>query len=610
MSASTQSERILVRFVTKTKRKRKKKIQTRNRKLVEKYPWLIPRNDWTGKIIDGYDYTWTELDGWPKGWVKAFGRVFADELGAALDEAGLTNSYRVFQVKEKYGCYDNKTEVLTKDGWKFFKDLSYEDQIATLNPKTNYLEYQYPTEIIAEHYHGKMYRLENRGISLCVTPNHNLYIAKGSYYNGRKNCEKRYYDFELCTPDKYFDKDKRFLKTCNWEGELRWDEFKIKGFEYETIIRKEGEEDIVRHYIKDGLSFNIIPWLRFLGFYVAEGYVVNKKNEDRRKEINIAFNPYTEHDLVEELITSIGFKPHFSKDNKHACFNSITLGEWLVDNCGDGALNKKVPNFIKELPPFYIEEFLTYLYIGDGHKTDTSNVLTTISKQLSDDVQELLLKAGYSFRETIRDRRYSHGFVGGHEIISRHITYEINWLQLPYIEIDMSKARKSKKFKETWIDYNKCVYCVTVPNHIIYIRRNGKGLWCGNSARWYDNGGTQKTHNIIRAFEYISERICYSCGKLDVPMINDGWYCPTCLECFKKNYRRREKWKMEHNPDYEPVSDEYLETLYAECIADEPDENGQYLIPMSYKVKTGYKETEKTIEYDISDIVNKIRKRS
>lgn len=233
MSASTQLERILVRSMTKTKRKRKKKIQTRNRKLVEKYPWLIPRNDWTGKIIDGYDYTWTELDGWPKGWVKAFGRVFADELGAALEEAGLSKTYRVFQSKEKYG-----------------------------------------------------------------------------------------------------------------------------------------------------------------------------------------------------------------------------------------------------------------------------------------------------------------------------------------------------------------------------------------QCRWYDNGGTQKTHNIIRAFEYISERICYSCGKLDVPMINDGWYCPTCLECFKKNYRRREKWKMEHNPDYEPVSDEYLETLYAECIADEPDENGQYLIPMSYKVKTGYKETEKIIEYDISDIVNKIRKRS
>jgi nucleoside-diphosphate-sugar epimerase len=28
--------------------------------------------------------------------------------------------------------------------------------------------------------------------------------------------------------------------------------------------------------------------------------------------------------------------------------------------------------------------------------------------------------------------------------------------------------------------YDGYVYCVNVPNHIIYIRRNGKSLWCGN----------------------------------------------------------------------------------------------------------------------------------
>jgi len=32
-----------------------------------------------------------------------------------------------------------------------------------------------------------------------------------------------------------------------------------------------------------------------------------------------------------------------------------------------------------------------------------------------------------------------------------------------------------------WVDYEGFVYCVTVPQHVIYIRRNGIPLWCGNS---------------------------------------------------------------------------------------------------------------------------------
>ena len=27
---------------------------------------------------------------------------------------------------------------------------------------------------------------------------------------------------------------------------------------------------------------------------------------------------------------------------------------------------------------------------------------------------------------------------------------------------------------------NKKVYCVNVPNHIIFVRRNGICVWCGN----------------------------------------------------------------------------------------------------------------------------------
>ena len=34
---------------------------------------------------------------------------------------------------------------------------------------------------------------------------------------------------------------------------------------------------------------------------------------------------------------------------------------------------------------------------------------------------------------------------------------------------------------ESWIDFEGKVYSLAVPNHIIYIRRNGIPVWCGNS---------------------------------------------------------------------------------------------------------------------------------
>ena len=38
-----------------------------------------------------------------------------------------------------------------------------------------------------------------------------------------------------------------------------------------------------------------------------------------------------------------------------------------------------------------------------------------------------------------------------------------------------------KKREEEWVDYSGKIYCVEVPSHIIYIRRNGCVCWCGNS---------------------------------------------------------------------------------------------------------------------------------
>ena len=104
----------------------------KNRELCERYPFLIPWNRWSGKLItdcatgeDGYwpddpeshpeyDYEYTELDNMPDGWRKAFGEQMCEELRAALLQDGDLDRYKVVQCKEKYGTlrwYNNGTVV-------------------------------------------------------------------------------------------------------------------------------------------------------------------------------------------------------------------------------------------------------------------------------------------------------------------------------------------------------------------------------------------------------------------------------------------------------------------------------------------------------------------
>lgn len=73
-----------------------------NQKLIERFPFLIPRNRWTGKIPEDYDYSYTELDSMPDGWRKAFGEQMCEDIREELVRAEYLDQYRITQIKEKY----------------------------------------------------------------------------------------------------------------------------------------------------------------------------------------------------------------------------------------------------------------------------------------------------------------------------------------------------------------------------------------------------------------------------------------------------------------------------------------------------------------------------
>lgn len=95
---------------TKKQRKQRKATIIQNRHLCKRYPFLIPRHAWTGKIVwkvfhdkYTYPYCYTELDDMEDGWRAKFGIQMCEEIRQELIKYNFLHDYRILQIKEKFG---------------------------------------------------------------------------------------------------------------------------------------------------------------------------------------------------------------------------------------------------------------------------------------------------------------------------------------------------------------------------------------------------------------------------------------------------------------------------------------------------------------------------
>ena len=75
-------------------------------------------------------------------------------------------------------CYDEETEILTKDGWKLVKDITLEDYVWTLT-KDHTVEFHQPYQLHKYPTGDDMYKIAAQEMDLFVTLDHNMYIKIG-----------------------------------------------------------------------------------------------------------------------------------------------------------------------------------------------------------------------------------------------------------------------------------------------------------------------------------------------------------------------------------------------------------------------------------------------
>lgn len=346
---------------------------------------------------------------------------------------------------DKIQCFDDKTEILTENGWKKYNTILKTDKVLSLDLKTNQTSYQYIKNIYIYHYNGLMYRLKNARLNFLFSPNHR-------FFYGRDNAKHLFIDTIANLYNKNFKHHLELKQTFLWNGKnIEYIEFP----EYNRTTK-----------IYPKLKIKTDLWFEFLGWFLSEGCVFQNRKDS---QISISQIKIDNRLKIKKLLNNMNI--HYWETKSEILFNSYQIKQELLNQCYNGTTYigqfKTIPKYIKKATPQQIKIFLTAFNLGDGWKRKKIHEIgyCTTSPFLFNDLQELILKSGCG--------------------ISYKTIYRKNCLPL-YI-IHQLKADNSSFFCKdiTKEKYNGIIWDIeTIPYHSVFIRREGRAFWTGNSVQW------------------------------------------------------------------------------------------------------------------------------
>lgn len=327
-------------------------------------------------------------------------------------------------------CFIAGTPVFTDKGFVNIEDIRVGDMVLT--HKNRFM----PVDRIGHNLDKEIYELKAMGsLPILATPNHPfLTVTRTKKYN--KELKKSEYIFS--EPYK-----------------KRLDELEVgKDFLCSPILQIEENP----YHLDEETC-----WI--LGRYVADGHIKKDKRKDRKNSFHYQVVLSIGESKLEYLKTKIK-KQNFSsfKHTKYVyrvCISSKELVNFIEEqNFGEGALNKKVPNVILNLPIHLLQSFLDGYFSGDGCYIKKSNVYqaTTISYNLAMTLQLAIQKVYKVGCRLYFDKRPETYVIEG-RTVNQHSTYmirftkEITKQKQYYVKNDMIlypiKSIEDKNYKDT-----------------------------------------------------------------------------------------------------------------------------------------------------------------
>jgi DNA-directed RNA polymerase beta subunit len=356
---------------------------------------------------------------------------------------------RHVEIGDKF-CMTPDHDVLTTDGWIPITEITTKHKVATLNENEE-IEYHNPNETYGFDHNGDMYEIKNTLVNQCITLNHKLYVSL------RKTKDKK----DIWLPYQLHEIQNIMGKRM-----------KIKT----NAIN--ANKDIEFHEFGDS-KIPMDDWLQFLGIWIADGFCHNNR-------VRIQIKKQRKINFIENALNNLKVNYSRNKDKSGLVEFRITEKSWFdeFNPLNLGPSQKHLPDYVWGLSEKQSKILLNSLIEGDGCREGGMEVYYTTSKQLSDDIQRLCLHCGYVGIHYVKSKIGYTNYIKGKRSVSNYDLHQITIVKNKLNPvINSSNKAKTKNPVETIIQYNGKVYCINVPNHIFYVRRNGKVSWTGNSTR-------------------------------------------------------------------------------------------------------------------------------
>lgn len=383
-------------------------------------------------------------------------------------------------------CYDDQTEVLTRRGWLKFSETNEHDEFATRQIGTGKFEWQKSIARTEEPYSGDMYHFHSRSVDIMVTPEHRMLVAGLPRPLGGSTARKGEAVVSAKLLAQYGNHHTMIPQTSVWEGvELGIQHFNCDLEEkIASMLAKSkriGRAGMTEKSVRAIAPLTSKPvdmsgddYCAFMGAFLSEGWTAPRKVHISQHVESKGYKPFKE--LLERI-----FGGNIYHDGK----DFIVHRKQLRDYCRQfgKSYEKYVPEEIMNATPRQLKIFWDFYMLGDGHyakrssKTGRGNHerfaqrITTASKKMAGQLMEIAQKMGFSASILTRPARKDVPLFEPGRICQVRESYVVS--------LRGSKAMSAKATKTT---YTGTIHCVTVPNSFLYVRRNGRPTWCGNSA--------------------------------------------------------------------------------------------------------------------------------
>lgn len=320
-----------------------------------------------------------------------------------------------------HDCFTEDHEVLTRDGWESISSIveaKQEKEVATFNSTTEQIEFQLPHAWISKSFTGELLHLQGKELDALVTPTHEFL-----------------YGFS----------NKKYYKTA------------ARNLPSRSCIPTSG--------LYAGSLADKDWFASLLGFAFAEGTFVLRNTQAGTCRIQFHLKSPRELSFLKLILKQLAYKTNFrvQRDGTTVACIYETLAK-RVFSFFEG--KKEIPNNIFAQDKRFLRSFLEGYLQGDGgNKKNAFWTFHSISKSSRDTLVTIARLVGANSHSNPNEIYGNYPGSGRQYGGSCNLTNKVHFTKVSTVKP---------------VPFSGMVYCVTVQNSNLLVRRNGKIFVAGN----------------------------------------------------------------------------------------------------------------------------------